>query len=356
MSDTPLLEARDVRKVYTGGSGVGGSGGGASTTVAVDHVSLAISATEPTFTTLAGESGSGKTTMARLLLGLVSPTEGEVLYRGQPLSRLRGADRKNYRREVQAIFQDPFEVYNPFYRVDHLLHVPLKRFGLAGSRQERQTKIEAALEAVGLHPDETLGRYPHQLSGGQRQRITIARALLLQPRLIIADEPVSMVDASLRATILQSLHRLYTEHGISFIYITHDLTTAYQVSDQLVILYGGTVAEAGPVETIVETPQHPYTQELIGSIPAPRPGREWLQQRAQVRDEGEEILSIEHTGQDGCLYASRCAQVHGLCARQRPALYRTRPGCAVSCYLYDDAPTLGHQGLHTLWTKGEQAS
>ncbi len=341
MSDIPLLEGRGLSKSY-------------ADTVAVDDVSLSVSATRPSFTALAGESGSGKTTIARLLLGLVSPTQGEVLYRGQSLESLDSATRKTFRREVQAIFQDPYEVYNPFYRVDHLLEMPLKRFGLGSHRREREEMIESALEAVGLRPGETLGRYPHQLSGGQRQRITIARALLLKPRLIIADEPVSMVDASLRATILQSLHNLYRVHGISFIYITHDLTTAYQVCDQLVILYGGSVAEAGPVQMIVESPQHPYTQELIGSIPAPTPGSEWLETQVAEREEQEAVIAAEHTRHAGCRYVERCPQAMARCAIDRPAMFRSRPSCAVSCYLYDDAPAMKDEGLHTLWATTQE--
>src|SRR4029077_18539785 len=146
-----------------------------------------------------------------------------------------------FRHEVQAIFQDPFEVFNPFYKVDHLLTVPVAKFRLPKSKTETRDRIEQALVSVGLRPEETLGRYPHQLSGGQRQRLTVARALLPKPRLIIADEPVSMVDASLRATILGSLRKLNEEFGISVLYITHDLTTAYQISQNIIVMYGGSV-------------------------------------------------------------------------------------------------------------------
>jgi ABC-type oligopeptide transport system ATPase subunit len=239
----PLLEASHARKVYHGGGGLFSAD--TSETVAVDDFTLRIDGETPSFTTIAGESGSGKTTIARLLLGVTPPSSGRVLYRGMDITGLDKGQTRSFRQDVQAIFQDPFEVYNPFYKVDHILTTPIAKFGLASSASEAADRIDEALRTVGLRPEETLGRYPHQLSGGQRQRITIARALLLKPKLIIADEPVSMVDASLRATILSSLHRLHADFGISFLYITHDLTTAYQVSDRIVVLYHGTVAEAG---------------------------------------------------------------------------------------------------------------
>jgi peptide/nickel transport system ATP-binding protein len=315
--------------------------------VAVDRFSLGLSHDTPTFTTIAGESGSGKTTIARLLLGLIEPTSGEVRFRGRLLGDLSGDERRQFRREVQAIFQDPFEVYNPFYKIDHILTTPLRKFGLTGGRQ----RIGEALEAVGLRPDETLGRYPHQLSGGQRQRITIARALLLEPRLIIADEPVSMVDASLRATILESLHRLYRDFGISFLYITHDLTTAYQVSDHLVVLFHGDVAEVGGVAAVVDAPEHPYTQELIGSIPVPEPGSDWLEGSVEARDE-EDVVAAEHLTQVGCRYAHRCPRAMDRCATRHPDLYRTAPDRAVACYLHDEAPPLPHMDLTTVIESG----
>src|SRR5690606_14599867 len=190
----------------------------------------------PTITAIVGESGSGKTTLANLLLGFLRPTSGTIRYSGKDVASMSKAEHLAFRREVQAIFQDPFEVFNPFYRVDHALMTPWKMFGLADGAADARAKVEAALSAVGLRPGETLGRYPHQLSGGQRQRVMIARALLLRPRIILADEPVSMVDASLRSTILETLHRLKTEAGISLIYITHDITTAYQIADDVVVL------------------------------------------------------------------------------------------------------------------------
>ena len=326
-----LLEARHLRKEYGGGSLSRGA-----VTVAVDDFSYAASAREPRFVTIAGESGSGKTTIARLLLGITAPTSGEVCYGGTPLGWLKGEARRRFRRDVQAIFQDPFEVYNPFYHIDHLMITPLRKFGLAGSREQAYELAREALEAVGLRPDETLGRYPHQLSGGQRQRITIARALSLKPRLIIADEPVSMVDASLRATILESLHRLYRDYRIGFVYITHDLTTAYQVSDRIVVLYRGAVAEAGPVTDVVGDPRHPYTRALVASIPAPEPGGDWLTEPVGLRD--PDVAAAP--GGRGCPYADLCPEVTQACREQMPPLYDLGDGRGAACTLYRDRPVL----------------
>ena len=222
-------------------------------------------------TAIAGESGSGKTTLARILLGFIPPSAGEVIYRGRDLARMSGAEQRQFRREVQPVFQDPFDVFNPFYRVDHVLHTPLRRYKLAGSPAEERAMIEDALSRVGLRPADTLGRYPHELSGGQRQRVMVARAVLLRPRIIVADEPVSMVDASLRATILDELRTLNRDLGISIVYITHDLTTAFQICDNILILYKGEVAEAGvgrARDRRAEAPLHAAPGVLD---PAPRP-------------------------------------------------------------------------------------
>src|SRR6059058_5709395 len=202
----PLLEARHASKMFSSGMFQKTQG-----TLALDDFSFRIDEEPPTITAIVGESGSGKTTLARLLLGLAAPTSGEVLYRGKDLRHLSAAERRQFLREVQVIFQDPYEVYNPFYKVDHVLETPIKKFHLAPTRAKARQLMEETLNAVGLRQDETLGRHPHQLSGGQRQRIMVARALLLQPRLIIADEPVSMVDASLRVTVLSNLLQLKQE-------------------------------------------------------------------------------------------------------------------------------------------------
>jgi ABC-type oligopeptide transport system ATPase subunit len=266
-----LLEIKNVTKVYQRGLL------SPTAKVALKDFSLTLKEDEPTILTVAGESGSGKTTLAMLLLGFITPTTGEILYRGQNITTLRGPDRIAYRREVQAVFQDPFAVFNPFYTVDHLLTVPIKQFKLAKSSREARSKMDEALTSVGLRPEDVLGRFPHQLSGGQRQRINVARALLLKPRLLIADEPVSMVDASLRANILESLRSMHRDHGVTIIYITHDLTTAYHVADSITVLYRGDVVEKGDVETVIRHPKHAYTQLLVDSIPWPNLDQKWGQ-------------------------------------------------------------------------------
>ena len=264
-----FLELRNVSKVFSSGFFR------RKENVALRDFSLTIDDEQPTIIAVVGESGSGKTTMANLLLGLEMPTSGEVLYQGRDLRHCSRREWRSFRRDLQAIFQDPFESYNPFYPVDHVLTTPIAKFGLASSQEEGRRLIEQALRAVGLKPEDTLGRYPHQLSGGQRQRTMVARTLLLQPKAIVADEPVSMVDASLRVTILTSLLQLKQRFGMSLIYITHDLATAYQISDRIIVLNRGQVVEAGDPEQVVKHPQHPYTKLLISSIPLPDPDRTW---------------------------------------------------------------------------------
>jgi oligopeptide/dipeptide ABC transporter ATP-binding protein len=324
---TALLAARDVTKTFA-------TGLGRKSTPAIGHFSLTIQDQPPSIIALVGESGSGKTTLARLLLGLAAPTSGEILYRGKRLQNLSASDRRQFRRDVQIIFQDPFEVYNPFYKVDHLLTVPIAKFGLASSRKDRAQMMAKVLTDVGLDPDEILGRYPHQLSGGQRQRVAIARALLIQPRLIIADEPVSMVDASLRASILGNLYHLHRDFGISILYITHDLATAFQIAEHMIVLYRGSVAETGDVELIVKSPRHPYTQILVDSIPQPDPDHSWggQQTAATPVQHGERRV--------GCKFADRCPSAMPACLQAQPPLFQTDWHRAVACLLYHDAPVL----------------
>ena len=324
MSADALLDFQNVTMAF------GGNKRNPDGIVALEDLNLSISADEPSIIAIAGESGSGKTTLARLGLAMVKPTAGRVVYKGQDLWSMSNQQRRDYRREVQAIFQDPFAVYNPFYTVDRLLLTPMRTFKLARDRKQARKLIEEALEKVGLRAGEVLGRYPHQLSGGQRQRIVVARSLLLEPRLIVADEPVSMIDASLRANILTKLKQLRDEFGISLLYITHDLATAHQISDKILILYRGRVVEVGDATTVIQHPQHPYTQLLVSSIPRPDPAKTW---------EGRVEIPLEElsAGDDraGCLFRHRCPHVMPECARA-PDDFAGEYGQSVACYLYRD--------------------
>jgi peptide/nickel transport system ATP-binding protein len=326
---TILLQANNVTKVFGGGGLIN-----RTETVALQNFTFTIDTANPSITGVVGESGSGKSTMARLLLGLEQPSAGNVQYRGTDLRRLSGSQKRAFRQEVQAVFQDPFESFNSFYKIDHMLEVPIQKFKLADSRQAMRARMEEVLQAVGLRPEETLGRFPHQLSGGQRQRVMVARALLLNPKLIIADEPVSMIDASLRATVLANLRELRDTFGISLIYITHDLTTAFQICDDIIVLYRGYVAEAGDVRQVVKDPKHPYTQLLVGSIPRPDPDRLW-------QEESEPSPLADQAQPDrGCPFASRCPHTFEPCLQKAPPFFRTDPQRAATCYLYQNAPTL----------------
>ena len=267
--------------------------------------------------------------MGMMILGFLKATSGQVLYKGKPVTGLSSKDELEFRKEVQAVFQDPFAVFNPFYKVDHIIEEPIKNFKLAASKEEAREMTNEALIRVGLRPEETLGRFPHQLSGGQRQRLVVARALLMQPELIVADEPVSMVDASLRATILETLHKLKTDFGITILYITHDLTTAYHVSDHIIILYRGSVMEAGEVDSVIANPKHPYTQLLIDSIPWPDINRPWGQQEIISTDDDTSAAS-----RTGCKFAGRCPHVMEMCKTNRPPLYRESFERVASCFLY----------------------
>ncbi len=330
-----LLELRNVTKTYSRGLL------SRSSTTALNNVSLTLKEDEPTIVTVAGESGSGKTTLAMLLLGFIEASAGEILYKGRNIAKLRGVDRTTFRKEVQAVFQDPFAVFNPFYTVDHLLTVPLERFKIARSKREVRERMDEALNAVGLRPEDILGRFPHQLSGGQRQRINVARALCVRPKLLVADEPVSMVDASLRANILETLRKLQKDFGVSILYITHDLTTAYHIAKSIVVLYKGEVMEAGDVDTVIKNPQHPYTRLLIDSIPWPDINRRWGETEVQVREADLDGPSL------GCKFLPRCPFAMDKC-RVTPPLYRLNQHQAASCYLFDQNPEHAPERLSDL--------
>lgn len=323
---TPLLEVRNATKVYGGGFLLGGS-----RVVALQNFSMAIPEKPAVITTIAGESGSGKTTLANAILGFISLTSGQILYKGQDITTLKGADATAYRREVQAVFQDPYEVYNPFYRVKHIYDMVIAHLNLGYTKAQARELIEQSLRVVGLRGEEVLEKYPHQLSGGQRQRVMVARAYMMNPKLIVADEPVSAVDASLRAMILDVMLKLRDDLGVSFLYITHDLSTAYQIGDDIFVLYQGSIAERGRTVDVIERPHHPYVQMLIASVPVPDPAVKWGSVLEGVADE-----SLRATVESGCRFYPRCPNRMERCLKALPPLYPVGDhGQQAACYLYE---------------------
>jgi ABC-type oligopeptide transport system ATPase subunit len=264
---TALLDLEDVRKTY--------SRGGLFSfrkTEAVKGVSFRLETDRPEIFTVIGESGSGKSTLARMILGITPPTSGRLTVDGQDVAAIRGTKaRFEFMRKVQPIFQNPFEAFNPLKLVDRYLFMTAERFGGGTSPGEIEGLIDEALRNVGLSLAEIRGRFPHEMSGGQLQRVAIARALLSRPRLIVADEPVSMVDASLRMSIVNLFRGLRDRLGISILYITHDLATAYTISDRLIIMQTGSVVEAGDARTILTAPRHPYSRQLRDAVLLPEP-------------------------------------------------------------------------------------
>jgi len=276
-SSSKQIELNEVTQVFRGAAfrQIGGE------LTAVDHASFTLTADPPQIVSLVGESGSGKSTIARIILGLQRPSSGQVTYYGKDIYSLAGDEFNRYRKDVQAVFQDPYGIFNPFYRVDRVFWTAIKQFKLAKSRGQGQTLIDESLLAVGLRPADVLGRYPHQISGGQRQRIMLARVSMLRPAFIIADEPVSMLDAAVRVLFLNILLDFKQKYGMTTLFITHDLSTAYYLGGDVMVISKGKILERGAVDDVLVHPRHPYTQMLLSSLPTPDPDARW-QDRLQV--------------------------------------------------------------------------
>ena len=318
----PLLRTERLTRHFKIGSALS-----RRTLHAVDDVSLAIGARE--IVALAGESGSGKSTIARLLAKLYKPTSGEIYFGGRPLSSIRSRkDLLQYRGDVPMVFQDPFSVTNPVYRASHGILRALALHRPELSRQQRHEEAERALEAVGLSPAaEIMQRYPYELSGGQRQRLGFAQALSLRPKLILADEPVSMLDVSIRIGLLNVMAGLRDKLGVSVLYITHDIASARYVADRLIVMYAGHIAEAGPVEEVLARPRHPYTQLLLSAVPDPRAELHV----SEETDMGEPPRVIDPT--PGCLFRWRCPLAIDECSQVTPELRLLMPGHQAACHV-----------------------
>jgi peptide/nickel transport system ATP-binding protein len=265
-----------------------------------------------------------------MILGLVEPTSGQLFFKGREVTRITPAERRKwFMKEVQPVFQDPFAAFSPLKKVESYLYETAYNYGIASNKEEADLHVDEALVAVGLSLREVKNRYPNELSGGQMQRVAIARALITNPSLLITDEPVSMLDASLRMSIVNGLRELKEKQGVSIIYITHDLATAYYAADRIAIMLRGWVVELGTVQQVLGNPMHPYTQILKSSIPEPDPSKKWTERVVLARAETEEFTRA------GCKFASRCPRVMDICTNTVPPDVLL-DGQMVKCHLYQN--------------------
>jgi peptide/nickel transport system ATP-binding protein len=297
---------------------------------AVDDVSLTIGRGE--IFVLVGESGCGKTTLGKLLLRAYDLNAGRILFEGNDISTLKGGKLKEFRETAQIIFQDPYASLDPRFTAWDVLSEPLRVHNIGSTKQERREMIFRAMEDVRLTPPEDfLERFPHMMSGGQRQRIAMARALVLQPKFIVADEPVSMLDLSIRAEILELMFSLKASRKITYLYITHDLSTARYVGDEIGIMYLGKMVEIGGAREIIEKPLHPYTQALLDAVPEPEPANRFRTREVRITGEIPSPANAPH----GCHLHPRCPYAFDPCSARYPDFKEIREGRKTSCYLYE---------------------
>ncbi|MCX8189007.1 MAG: ABC transporter ATP-binding protein [Nitrososphaeria archaeon] len=295
---------------------------------AVDNVSLEMKKGESL--AIVGESGSGKTTLGRTAIKLVEPTGGKIIFDGKDITNLNdGREMKNFRRMAQIIFQDPFMSLNPYMTIREILEEPLIIHGFNDQKERNEIIIKALVDVKLQPPEEFLLKYPHMLSGGQRQRVGIARAMVLGPKFIVADEPVSMIDASSRAEILYLFKSLQEKYNLTFMYITHDIATAKYFSDYLAVMYLGKIVEYGPSREVIMNPKHPYTAALISAVPDPDPNNRFIYRKVI----SGEIPSAVHPP-PGCRFHTRCPYKFEVCDKKEPELETLDSSHKVACHLY----------------------
>ncbi|WP_027410686.1 ABC transporter ATP-binding protein [Anoxybacteroides tepidamans] len=319
----PLLQVKSLKKYFPI------TGGIFSKTIgevkAVDDLTFTVYKGETLG--IVGESGCGKSTTGRMLLRLIEPTEGSIIFENQEITSLSKRELRKIRRDMQMVFQDPFASLNPRHTVEKILEEPLIVHGI-GSKQERKKRVQEMLEVVGLGSYHAK-RYPHQFSGGQRQRIGIARALMTQPKLIIADEPVSALDVSIQAQVLNLLEDLQKEFGLTYIFIAHDLGVVRHISDRVGVMYLGRMVELADSDALYKSPKHPYTKALLSAVPIPDP--EYKQERQLLAGD----LPSPANPPKGCAFHTRCGACMEICKTERPKLKEVEAGHYVACHLYE---------------------
>lgn len=315
-----ILKTENLHKVYKLGSLMR-----RLTINALDQVNLTVQSDEPVIISLVGESGSGKTTLAKVILRLVEPTSGSAIVYDRVVAGSNAQqDKTAFLSAVQPIFQNPFEAFSSYRTVDSYLQTTAQRVNKLNA-DDTVGAMESALASVGLKYVDVRGKYPNQFSGGELQRVSIARALIPRPQIIIADEPVSMIDASLRMNIINLFLELKQQYKTSFLYITHDLATAYYISDYIAVMYRGTIVEFGQARNVLRSPQHPYTQLLLDSIPEVR--RKWQRTQFAMSD-----IETKEYRFEGCKFRNRCPLAQEICTHQRPPAVRKEDGRDVYCH------------------------
>jgi oligopeptide transport system ATP-binding protein len=320
----PLLEVRNLVKHFPVGGGMFSKPAGVVR--AIDGVSFSLHKGETLG--LVGESGCGKTTTGRCILQLERPTSGSIVFEGIDMVTLDPAELRAFRRRVQVIFQDPYSSLNPRMTVGQILEEPLKVHRLVPDKGERELRVRELLVQVGLLPQHA-GRYPHQLSGGQRQRVGIARALAMDPALIVCDEPVSALDVSIQAQIINLLEELQARLGLTFLFIAHDLSVVRHISDRVAVMYLGKIVELADRNALYEEPLHPYTRALLSAVPIPDPKIEAKRERTVLRGEVPSPLNPP----SGCVFHPRCPIAVDRCSAEIPPLREIRPGHWAACHL-----------------------
>jgi oligopeptide/dipeptide ABC transporter ATP-binding protein len=321
-----LLQVRDLRKHYPVRKGVFGRLAGK--VHAVDGISFSIAESETLG--LVGESGCGKSTAGKTILRLVDPTAGMIEWQGQRIDALGRAAMRPFRRELQAVFQDPYSSLNPRLRAADIVAEPLRNYERLGAAAVRE-RVAWLFEKVGLRPDQMI-KYPHEFSGGQRQRLGIARALAVRPKLIVCDEPVSALDVSVQAQVINLLEDLQAEFGVSYLFVAHDLAVVEHISHRVAVMYLGKIVELTDKRSLFRDPQHPYTEALLSAVPVPDPKA----QKKRIILPGDVPSPI--TPPPGCRFHTRCPYAEERCRREEPLMKEVRPGHFVACHLRDVKP------------------